>query len=235
MRWPVPVLALALSACGDTGQQRLQLAVSAQGSQRDFLDVADARFTLSRAELGFGPLYLCATEGAEVELCEVALGELLETVTIDGLAAQRVSVGTLAATTGSVRSALYDYGISWLLTEQEPRASQGAPEGHSLVLAGAVTRGSQSLQFETRVDIKPTAPGDAALNALKTERELAAGDQLTLQVDPYRWLTRVNVDKLFELDEDGDGQVVLDESSQAYQALVLGMTNSAPVQLVWSR
>lgn len=225
---------LALLACGDTGQQRLQIPVSAQGSQRDFSEVADARFTLERAELGFGPLYLCATEGADVELCEVALAELLQTVTIDGLARESVAVGTLAATTGSVRSALYDYGISWLLTQQAPRASEGAPDGHSLMLAGTVTRAEQTLRFEAQIEIEPRAAGDAALNALATSRELRAGDHLMLSVDPYRWLARINLDKLFALDSDGDGQVTLAAEDQAYQAIVLGMTNAAPVALIWS-
>lgn len=224
---------LLCAACGDTGQQYLRIPVLAEGSQRDFVEVADARFTLSRAELGFGPLYLCATEGADVELCDVALGELLETVTLDGLAREQVAVGTLSATTGSVRSALYDYGISWLLTEQAPRASEGAPEGHSLVLEGAVSRAEQTLQFTARVDIAPLTAGDAAVNALATSRELSASDALILRVDPYRWLTRINVDKLFALDEDADGQVTLTPDTQAYQALVLGMTNAAPVQIDW--
>lgn len=228
-------LVLLLSAaCGDTSQQRLRIPVRFEGSQRDFLMLAEARFTLSRAELAFGPLYLCATEGADVELCDVALGELLETVTLDALSPAQVEVGTLAATTGSVRSALYDYGFSWLLTEQAPRASPGAPEGHSLVLEGVVTRAERTLQLTARVDIRPLAAGDAALNALATSRELSPGDQLILRVDPYRWLSRINVDKLFELDEDGDGQVALTPDTQAFQAIVLGMTNVAPVELTWT-
>jgi len=234
MRWPALGL-LLVGACGDTGQQRLRIPVVAQGSQRDFFEVGDARFTLQRAELGFGPLYLCATEGADVDLCEVALGEFLQTITIDGLDGQPTTVGTLDATTGNVRSALYDYGISWLLTQQQPRASKGAPDGHSLVLSGSVTRAQQTLLFEAVVDIAPLSAGDAALNALATQRDLKSGDQLRLQVDPYRWLSRINLDKLFALDEDRDGQVTLGEETQAYQALVLGMTNAAPVQLVWSR
>jgi hypothetical protein len=230
----LPALLIGLLGCGETGQQRLDIPVFAQGSQRDMLAVGDARFTLQRAEIGFGPLYLCATDGADVELCDVALGEMLETVTVQGLMPAAQALGTLHATTGSVHSALYDYGISWLLTQQGPRPSAGAPEGHSVVLEGSLTRAEQSLRFSARLDVLPRAPGDAALNALATRRELRAGDRLTLRVDPYRWLMRINVDKLFELDQDGDGEVTLRSDTQAYQAILQGMTNGAPLALEWS-
>lgn len=224
-----------LLACGETGQERLRIPVFAQGAERDFIDVGEARFTLQRADVGFGPLYLCATQGADAHLCEAALGELLDTVSIDGLSSAASPVGNLEATTGSVRSALYDYGISWLLTEQKARPSAGAPDGHSLVLEGDVSVGEQTLHFLANVDITPLTAGDAALNALATSRELRAGDRLTLRVDPYRWLSRVQVDKLLALDDDGDGQVTLPRDSQAYSAIVLGMTNAAPVALSWDR
>ena len=228
-------LSLACLACGDTGSERVEIPAVARGSAQTSLSVGAASFKLNRAQVGFGPVYFCATAGAEVELCEVALAELLTTLTIDGLDAQSQPIGTLQATTGSVRSALYDYGISWLLTQQAARPSDGSPGGHSALLDGSVERDGRTLSFSVQVDIKPRGPGDAAVNAQRTSHEISGrSDRLTVAVDPYRWLENVELDPLFALDSDGDGNVVIAEDTQAYQAIVQGMTNGAPVQFVWN-
>jgi hypothetical protein len=41
------------------------------------------------------------------------------------------------------------------------------------------------------------------------------------------------VEKLFALDADADGEVVLGPEDQAYQAIVQGMTNRAPLGFEW--
>jgi hypothetical protein len=225
-----------LAACGDTGQARVRIAAEARGSARESITVGETRFRLTRAEVGFGPVYFCATEGAEVELCQVAIAELLETVTLDGLARDSLPFGELAATTGSVRSALFDYGISWLLTRSTPRVNPGAPEGHSAILEGEAENESGVLRFSAQIDIEPLSRGDAAVNARRTSAEISASptQRLIVSLDPYRWLERIDVEKLFALDPDGDGMVSLEPEHQAYQAIVQGMTSRAPLAFEWS-
>jgi hypothetical protein len=227
---------VTLLACGDTGQEHVQIPTAARGSERDSISVNGTILRLIRAEVAFGPVYFCATEGADVGLCDVALAELLDTVTIDGLSAADVRIGSLSATTGSVRSALYDYGISWLLTRNNPRASAGAPQGHSAILEGTAESQGSVLRFSAQVDITPLSRGDAAVNARRTSFEItSSSDRLTIALDPYRWLERIDVDELFALDVDGDGAVELGPEHQAYQAIVQGMANRAPAEFVWSK
>jgi hypothetical protein len=225
-----------LAACGDTGQARVRIAAEARGSSRESISVGETRFSLTRAEVGFGPVYFCATEGAEVELCQVAIAELLETVTLDGLARDSLPFGELSATTGSVRSALFDYGISWFLTRSTARSNPGAPEGHSAILEGEAKNDSGMLRFSAQIDIEPLSRGDAAVNARRTSTEIAAApaQRLIVSLDPYRWLERIDVEQLFALDVDGDGVVALSPEHQAYQAIVQGMTNRAPLTFEWS-
>jgi hypothetical protein len=235
--WPrfSSLLLCLLGACGDTGQARVRIAAEARGTSRASITVGETRFTLTRAEVGFGPVYFCATEGARVELCEVALAELLETVTLDGLASESRAIGELAATTGSVRSAFFDYGISWLLTRSAPQANPGAPEGHSAILEGQAANDSGMLRFSARIEIDPLSRGDAAVNARRTSVEISQSPpRLTVSLDPYRWLERIDVEALFALDADADGTVELAPEDQAYQAIVQGMTSRAPVVFEWS-
>jgi hypothetical protein len=161
-----------LASRGDTGQARVQIEAAARGSARASITVGDTRFHLTRADVAFGPVYFCATEGARVELCEVALAELLETVTLDGLTSETRSFGALDATTGNVRSALFDYGISWFLTRSAPAANPGAPGGHSAILEGEAENESGVLRFSARIDIEPLSRGDAAVNARRTSVEI---------------------------------------------------------------
>ncbi len=236
MRHIGAILLFGLASCtGSTGQRRVEIPVFARGSTERALQVGAATFTLTRAEIGFGPVYFCATEGAEVDLCEVDLAELLATITLDGLNPSALPIGVLQATTGSVRSALFDYGISWLLTKPSASPNPGAPERHSAVLAGRVDAASRSLTFLAEIDAESRGPGDAAVNARPTSHEITGrGDQLTLAVDPYRWLANIDVEQLFALDADGDGSVAITEEAQAYQAIVQGMTNVAPVEFEWA-
>jgi len=228
-------LLLLLAACGDTGQERVRIAAEAQGTSRASIMVGDTRFRLTRAEVGFGPVYFCATEGAALELCEVALAELRETVTLDGLASESRPIGALEATTGGVRSALFDYGISWFLTHSAPRANPGTPGGHSAILEGEAENQDGTLRFSARIDIEPLSRGDAAVNARRTSVEIGAASvpHLTVSLDPYRWLERINVEQMFELDEDADGEIALEPRHQAYQAIVQGMTSRAPIDFAW--
>jgi hypothetical protein len=230
------LLLLLLGACGDTGSERLVVPISAHGTPARDVAVRGGTLRLERADVAFGPLYLCATESAETELCEAALAELLSVHTFDALSSQPRQLGELEATTGTVRSGFFDYGISWLLTRQAPHADPGSASGHSarLVFSAEADDGT-SLAVTADVDIEPIAPGDAAVNGLRTQHALREGDRLTVSLDASAWLSRVRVDRLRELDEDGDGRVTLAPGSQPYEAIVQGMTVNAPVRFGWTR
>jgi hypothetical protein len=223
----------ALLGCGDTGQTRLSVALSSEGNPAARLRVGDADFSLSRADVAFGPAYFCATVSASPDLCEVALLELRETVVLDGIGARVDHLASLQGTTGEIRSALYDFGLSWLLTRPAPEPAANAPEGHSALISGDVARAGQTLHFEAAIDIAPRARGDSAMNAQRTRHVLGAGQVLKLTVDPTRWLSHIDVDALFARDTDGDGAVVLAPEDQAFVAIVQGMQNSAPVSFTW--
>ena len=79
-------LPFVLSACGNTGQEHLALNLAVRGTQQTSLESNGAIFTLTRAQVAVGPLYFCATQAADTELCEAALAELTRAVLIDGLA-----------------------------------------------------------------------------------------------------------------------------------------------------
>jgi hypothetical protein len=224
-----------LLGCGETGRERVTVALFARGTAARTLTLADASVTLTRADVALGPLYFCASELGRAELCEVAVVELLSPVLLSALEPTTQLLGELDATTGNIASAIYDYGISWLLTEPQPRAGGTAPGGHSAVLEGTVTRAGRSLRFTINVDAKPRVRGDLTVNAQRTSHVLTReGEQLTLTVDPNSWVDRLDIDALFALDADGDGSVLLPVDSTLYESVLQGMLNRTPVGFVWN-
>jgi hypothetical protein len=224
---------LSSSSCGDTGRAHLRFKAIVVGSAPRDVDIEGATLRLSEARVSFGPLYLCATENASSELCETAIAELLDTHEVDALDPDDSPLATLEGTTGTVRSAFFDYGISWLLGSSEPRANRGSAGGHSAVLSfDAEGDDGARLRVRAALDILPIAPGDAAANGQRVVHSLRdERDELVVTLDPSAWLTRIRYDELVALDDDGDAEVTLSPGTQAYEAILVGMTANAPVRL----
>jgi hypothetical protein len=224
---------LLLAACGDTGQEHVELPLTATGTAAHPVTIGDATIALTRADVAFGPTYLCASESGRAELCEVAVAEFLGTVTVRALDPSPQPLGELNATTGDVRSGLFDYGISWLLTQNEPRANPGSVEGHSAIVEGTLTRGAQSLRFSATIDAKPRMSGDLAVNGQVTRVAIRADAALNITADPHFWVSNLDADALFALDTDGDGVVNIPDDSIAYESILQGMVSRAPLRFQW--
>lgn len=227
--------ALALASCGDTGRDQVDVALSVQGTRAREVAISGGTLLLHEARVMVGPLYVCATESAESALCETALGEQLATLAVDALDQEVIESGQLAATTGTVRSAFFDYGLSWLLTKPAPTFAHDAPLDHSAELR-FTARAADGSELEVHVvlDIAPLTAGDAAVNGRKTEQRISKTPlSLTLRFDPNQWLTRIQLAELSALDDDHDGQLELPADSQPYEAILQGMTARFPPAFVW--
>ncbi len=233
MKRVVAVLSLASlgATCGDTVGERTELALRVAGTAPAPIVVDDVTVELTRAELGFGPLVLCATTGADLDLCPVAQGELRTSVAIDALDPEVRDAAAIEAVTTTVRSAAYDYGRSFLLTESRVRATDGAPEGHSLVLEADVARGPMHRIVMIALDIDPQNAGDPAVRGAATEHAITLATRaLVVHVDAGRWAA--DVDWAPFLDEESD-VVVVEPGDVAYDAIAAAMTSSALPTLEW--
>jgi len=230
------VVCFAVAGCGDTGRERLTVEAFARGKKARNIDIDGATLRLTEAEVAFGPLYLCATESADVDLCETALAELLSTRTCDALSPQAQALGSLSATTGSVRSGLFDYGISWTLTREGAQPSEDSADGHSARLAGTITLDDgPTLRFRADIDAEPLSAGDAAVNGLKARHELTRRSKsMTVQFDPSAWLQRIKLDRVLEIDPDEGGELRFEPGSQPYEAILQAMTANEPPVLLWN-
>lgn len=251
-----------VAGCGDTGGAFAEAALRARGTAARTFAKGGWEISLSEATLGFGPIFFCATESALSSRCEVAIVERTEGVTLDGLDPTEQPIGSLSGTTGTVRTAFFDYGITWLLTKPLPEALPEVPEGPAVVRSNAANyvpkghsaqfRGTatcvdgpasccpdavtcpESYAFEANVDVLVVNPGTPAVNGVRTFQQITTDPlALTITFDPNAWWQAVDFARLAELD-DGSGQVLLGPEDPDYSALVIAMTANALPIFTWS-
>ena len=239
MRWLlarrlVALAVFSLCGCEDAGRARIEVLLEGAGTGDVTLSGGEAALTLTRADVSFGPIYFCASEGAAAELCGAALLEHTETETLEALSSAPESLGKLRGITGSVRSALYDYGISWLATSQSPEPNAGSAQRHSAVLEGVIESAGQRVEFLAEIDVPPRSRGTLAMNGQPARHELTEHTKrLRVVANPVRWFERVDLDALLASAGEGDGPLTIAPGSQAYEAIVLGMQNRAPLEFSW--
>lgn len=223
---------IALAAgCADTGQKVISVPLHVRGGART-ADVNGWHVELAMAQVGFGPAYFCASVNADLDLCPTAVVEMARTVTVDALGGD-VEREPLEGVDGTVRGAMYDWGVSWFLTHKDPAPNAGAPGGHSLLLAGTATKEAQVLTFTAAVDVQPSSPGAPAVRAQHTTRKLdGVDDTLTIVVDATPWVAGIDFDAL-----TAQGSTNIDitaANTTPYSALVNGMVSASPATFEWS-
>ncbi|MGB0678552.1 MAG: hypothetical protein ACPGUV_02695 [Polyangiales bacterium] len=221
------------SACQDTGQTRLTVALQVAGTAARPVVQGPWQLQLTEATVALGPMYFCATVAADSDLCRAAQLELPQAVTLNALDAAPMDAGSLQGVSGTVQSTLFDYGFAWLLTTPRPIAVPGAETGRSAVMAADVTDGTRSFRVRALVDVLPLVAGSFAVRGARTTHTLVdSGDTLQVRLDPQLWWQGVDIAALAALDE---AVVELTPDSTAYNALVIGMTSTALPSFTWSR
>jgi hypothetical protein len=195
--------ACALAGCGDVGQSKAEVPLYVSGSALagPVAAVGEVMLTIDRAELAFGPLYLCA--GAQAgELCDAARLEWLGSVRIDLTEPEPRRAGTLSGTTGHVRSWMYDLGISSQLTRNDPFILDAAQElgGASLVVEGRASQGGSEVPFVVGVIVQQGADVERGVPVVRKGTGDAFNHDVTglepglwVRFDASAWLSKLDL------------------------------------------
>ena len=211
---------VALAGCAETSLAVIEVPVRGAGTGEASFEAEGWQITIERADLGFGPLYLCATSFSDADECAVARAEWLGTGSIDALDDAPQQLGDAGALTATVRSAMYDYGRSWPVQDTAPRANEGAPRGRSAVFVVRARRGEEELEIRASVDVDPPAAGEPAAFGVSTDAHaITDGDALTVRFDPAAWWRGVDFDAL-ALSAGEGGVVEVTPGDGAYEHLV---------------
>lgn len=195
-------LALALAGCAATGQEDVTVPLFVGGTAIEApIEGRDAAsIVLQRAELAFGPLYLCAGTQAG-DLCETARLEWLDAVVVDALDPEAHEIGELDGISGPVRSWMYDLGFASLLTEPEPLAlpATDALGRASVRIEGIATVGAIALPFSASVRVRAEEETEAGVPIVRKstgdafEHDVQPGDPgLLVRFDPAAWVADID-------------------------------------------
>lgn len=250
---PISYAALALLTavgavgCADVGQSQVELPLYVSGSEleRPLTAVGEVVLTIDRAELAFGPLYLCA--GAQAgELCDTARLEWLGSVRIDLTEPEPKRAGSLSGTTGTVRSWMYDLGISSQLTHNEPFVLDAAQElgGASLVVEGRASQEGSELPFAAAVVVQQGADVEHGVPVVRKgsadvfDHDVSGSEPgLWVQFDASAWLGSIDLRSAIAENpcatEGTCERLRLEPDSVAYRGLHNAVVSGRHPQLSW--
>jgi hypothetical protein len=221
---------LVLCACGPVAQTQVEFPLRVAGQAGTFF-TGEWSVTLDRADVAFGPLYLCAARTPSPELCATALGEMTDRVRVDALAVMPMNVGLVRAFTGAARSATFDYGVTWPTTEGQPQPALAL--AHSAEFSGVAARAGRSFSFTLALDVIPNVRGSHSVLLSRVNGEIAKDTiGLLARFDPARWWASVDFDAL-DAASMGAERIDIDPASDAGAAVYIQMTSNAPPALTF--
>lgn len=222
------MLALFAIGCGDTGLARVTFPIHGAGTAPAFEEDGWS-VTIERADVAFGPLYLCATPFADTDVCPQAEAEFLGAATIDATDESPQMIGDAGAVTATVRSAMFDYGRTWLLTEERVRDYRDL-RGHSAIFEVRADDGTTAIEIRAEVDVDPGNAGQSAvIGAPAGPHEIAGDEALIATIDAAAWWRRVDFDRIAAMGTD----VTLAPGDPDYETLVIAMTAGSVPALTW--
>jgi len=154
------------------------------------------------------------------------MGEVRSFGSIELGAAEEQPLGTYEGFAGDVRSASFDYGIHWFLTESEPHPAPTAPGGHAALLKGRAERGGETIRFDAEVDVKPQYQGQRAVPTIAFEgRATEATSRLEVHFDLGSWLRDVDFDAALAA---GEADLAITPGTRDHDAIVIRMVSTSP-------
>jgi len=225
-------LAILISGCSDGGQTAISFPAFATPTASLPLEVGGWTVTLDEASFLFGPAYFCAAATGAATLCTTAVAEIRQESLIDALNPNPQALGDVHGFTGTIRSASYDHGVHWFVTEIEPAADNLALGGHSAAFAGRAQRGAETIQFDARIDIPPPVQGErAVVRVLEPVTLLGSEAKLEVKFDISQWISNIDFDAAATA---GDKFLVIKQGSNTHSGFVSSMSNLAPLEFVWT-
>jgi hypothetical protein len=249
--WAFVLAAIAVTSCVDTGQTQVSIPIRLAGASTA-APVSGANgwsIELSRADLAFGPLYLCPGYQAG-SLCDTARIEWIDTAVVDALDPEPHDAGVLDGVTGPVRSWMYDLGIASLLTQQRPAvlAAAEALGGNSVRLEGVASKGTQALPFLVELPIQQEEATEIGVSIVRKsgsdrfEHDITGAETaLTVRFDPGPWIRDIDFEALIQNDacsQDGGmgcvERVTFGAESQGYRAVKNALVAGERPSFEWS-
>lgn len=248
LRGVLSMIVAITSGCAETGQDQARIPLFVAGSDlsEPIVALGGVRVAIDRADLAFGPLYLCAGATAG-DLCDTARLEWLDTVVLDATDPTPVQAGELEGVTGPVRSWMYDLGISSQLTRDDPFVLAAAAQlgGASFVLTGKVELERIERAFFASVPIQQTDETELGVPVVRKSasepfQHDVTGEEsgLLVRFDARAWVRAVDFRPYLTEEACADGacadELTLEPDSQAFRSLRNALLSGGRPSFSWN-
>jgi hypothetical protein len=225
---------LSLAACGDTGQVRLSYPIIARGISAAPFQAGDWTVTLDEAQLLFGPVFFCASVIAAADLCPSAQAEFTEVALIDLLDPNPHALGEVNSIEGVINSLIFDYGVTWFVSENSPQLVSNELNGQSATFSGAASHpDGRTLEFSADLLIAPSIRGGFAVQLGGTKTDITSSEvQVEVAFDVASWWSKINFDALAA---SGAPRISITPGSTAHNSLIISMTANDTPSFAWSQ
>ena len=223
-----------LSACGDTGQVRLSYPIVARGVSAAAFQAGDWTVTLDEAQLLFGPVFFCASVIAAADLCPSAQAEFTEVAVINLLDPNPQALGEVNSIEGVINSLIFDYGVTWFVSQDSPQLVSNELNGQSAIFSGAAAHpDGRTLEFSADLLIAPSIRGGFAVQLGGTKAEILSDDvQVEVAFDVTSWWAKIDFEVLAA---SGEPRVIIVPGSTAHSSLIISMTANDTPSFEWSQ
>lgn len=206
-------LMVAFFGCTTSATTPVSLELRVGGGAREVTLADGTRLVLTRADLAFGPFYLCS--GAQAgQSCQTALAEWREAEVVDALEEALVSVGTVDGYSGRALSYMHDCGLVSLLTAEDPLVLPAAEElgGRSVIMEGVAElpfEGAPSAPFRVELTLASSREADRGQPVVRSapghfDATLGSDStSLTVRLHPTDWLAKLDASAFWQ-DADCD-------------------------------
>lgn len=226
------VAAFAVAGCFSSPQHQASYEAVAVNVGASTGQIGSWTVTLTRADVAFGPVYFCAAASGSSTLCAAAVSEIASVARFDALAQGPTPIGSVTGFTGPIRSASYDFGISWLDTSIDPTRDPSAPGRHSIQLAGEARNGSQVVPFTADIDLVPQYQGQNAVATAPVRADVTSeAFRLEVGFNPVGWLRQLDFDAL---GASAQRPIAISPGTPDHAALLVGIKSLAPPTFVWN-
>lgn len=237
----VAALALALSpslaGCIEASQEPIDYDAVAVRRGDGTAVVGAWTITLTRADVALGPFYFCAAASGSSTLCESSIAELRSVTVVDALGPSPVAIGRVHGFSGAIRSASYDFGISWFDTQRAPTPAESPrgsplPGGHSMRLEGVASSGATVLPFTADIDVVPQFQGQNAISTAPAFADVrSSATRLEVVLEPAAWLKQLDFDAVAAT---GNVPLAISPGTPEHNAVLVGLKNLTPLELRWT-
>ena len=225
----------ALPGCIEASQEPVDYEAVAVASGNGTAVVSGWTITLSRADVALGPFYFCAAASGSSTLCESSIAEVTRVTVVNALAPVPVLIGRVHGFSGPIKSASYDFGISWFTTQTSATPAPALPGGHSIRLEGEASKGAVRFPFTADVDVVPQFQGQNAIATAPAAANVeSSATRLEVVLDPAAWLKQLDLDAVSaSVAATGKVPFAIVPGTPEHNAVLVGLKNLSPVELRW--